>query len=106
MSLFASFNFVFIHERSFMDFVVIWDVCRNGHKNNHIIKEAVISPERDDMCHCAFELNSSELKSHLLGLAAVFDFFFFFSSGSNHPEDMKALYLHLRSSGISWQLEF
>lgn len=65
-------------ERSFMDFVVIWDVCRNGHKNNHIIKEGVISPERDDMCHCAFELNSSELKSHLLGLAAVFDFFFFF----------------------------
>lgn len=49
---------------------VIWDVCSYGHKNNHIIKE-VISPERDDMCHCAFELSTSELGSHLLGLAAV-----------------------------------
>lgn len=101
LTLFSSMK----DERSFMDVVVIWDVCRNGHKNNRIIKEGVISPERDDMCHCAFELSSSELKSHLLGLAAVLDLFFF-SSGSNHPEDIKTLYLHLKPSGISWQLEF
>lgn len=73
LTLFSSMK----DERSFMDVVVIWDVCRNGHKNNRIIKEGVISPERDDMCHCAFELSSSELKSHLLGLAAVLDLFFF-----------------------------
>lgn len=71
-------------------------MCRNGNKNVPNIKEERIPPERDERGRLPFELSASELPSHPLHTAAVFDFSISVKPSVRHMKACR-LYLHLKA---------